>query len=246
MQVIFGGDDSRGAALVLRVDVGVDHANRDALVASCIEIAGEGHGRTFIKRLMFATRRGDPATDREAILAGIRGGGTTRLRSYWSNRLPPAYRSSRHRFADRNCKEVKDGRGRWGGRGSVGARPTRWRRRTHARAPASYVGAPEAGRRAPLAEGRGSGAGLARTCGDGRRAERLAGGFPCRWRGILEEPAAGPKARQERRQIPRHSRSSSSAITPSSQCSCFVHSTPIDPSVNPPESLGGELKKNIS
>ena len=26
-------------------------------------------------------------------------------------------------------------------------------------------------------------------CGDGRRAERLAGGFPCRWRGILEEPA---------------------------------------------------------
>jgi hypothetical protein len=24
----------------------------------------------------------------------------------------PAYRSSRHRFADRNCKEVKDGRGR--------------------------------------------------------------------------------------------------------------------------------------
>ena len=38
-------------------------------------------------------------------------------------------------------------------------------------------------------QGRGSGAGLARTCGDGRRAERLAGGFPCRWRGILEEPA---------------------------------------------------------
>ncbi len=34
------------------------------------------------------------------------------------------------------------------------------------------VGAPQAARRAPLAEGRGSGAGLARTRGDGRRAER--------------------------------------------------------------------------
>src|SRR5215208_1639844 len=104
-------------------------------------------------------------------------------------RSPPAYRSLRHRFAERNCKEVKDGRGRWGGRGSVGARPTRWRRRTHARAPAADVGAPQAARRALFAEGRGSGAGLARTCGDGRRAARLAGGFPCRWRGILEEPA---------------------------------------------------------
>ena len=40
-----------------------------------------------------------------------------------------------------------------------------------------------------LLRGEGSGAGLARSCGDGRRAERLAGGFPCRWRGILEEPA---------------------------------------------------------
>src|SRR5215212_8254272 len=48
-----------------------------------------------------------------------------------------------------NCKEVKDGRGRWDGRGPVGARPPRWRRRVHARAPTADVGAPQAGRGAP-------------------------------------------------------------------------------------------------
>src|SRR3954452_17657832 len=43
-----------------------------------------------------------------------------------------------------DCKEVKDGRGRWDGHGPVGARPPRWRRRVHARAPTADVGAPQA------------------------------------------------------------------------------------------------------
>ena len=52
-----------------------------------------------------------------------------------------------------DCKEVEDGRGRWGGRGPVGARPPRWRRRVHARAPTADVGAPQAGRRAAAVAG---------------------------------------------------------------------------------------------
>src|SRR4051812_50095506 len=67
------------------------------------------------------------------------------------------------------CKEVQDGRGRWDGRGPVGARPPRWRRRGPAPAPAAAVGAPPAGPRAPAAAGRGTGAGPARTPGHRRR-----------------------------------------------------------------------------
>ena len=52
-----------------------------------------------------------------------------------------------------DCKEVEDGRGRWGGRGPVGARPRRWRRRVHARAPTADVGAAQAGRRAEAVAG---------------------------------------------------------------------------------------------
>src|SRR4051794_10902000 len=54
-----------------------------------------------------------------------------------------------------DCKEVQDGRGRWDGRGPVGARPPRWRRRVHARAPTADVGAPQAGRGAEAVGGRG-------------------------------------------------------------------------------------------
>ncbi len=40
---------------------------------------------------------------------------------------PPAYGSSRHRFAGRHCKEVKDGRRGWRGLEPSGAHPTRRR-----------------------------------------------------------------------------------------------------------------------
>src|SRR4051794_15885843 len=89
-----------------------------------------------------------------------------------------------------DCKEVQDGRGRWDGRGPVGARPPRWRGRVHARAPTADVGAPQAGRGAPPAAGRGPGAGLARTRGDRRRAEWLARPVPGRGRGGAAEPAS--------------------------------------------------------
>src|SRR6476619_5814931 len=52
-----------------------------------------------------------------------------------------------------DCKEVQDGRGRWDGHGPVGARPPRWRRRVHARAPTADVGAPQAGRGAEAVAG---------------------------------------------------------------------------------------------
>ena len=52
-----------------------------------------------------------------------------------------------------DCKEVEDGRGRWDGRGSVGARTPRWRRRVHARGPTTDVGAPQTGRRAEAVAG---------------------------------------------------------------------------------------------
>jgi hypothetical protein len=55
-----------------------------------------------------------------------------------------------------NGKEVEDGQQRWRGRGPGGARPTRWRRRAHARAPTADVGAPQTRRCAPPAAGRGS------------------------------------------------------------------------------------------
>src|SRR6188472_1318648 len=48
---------------------------------------------------------------------------------------PTVFRDTALQVED--CKEEEDGRGRWGGRGYVGARPTRWRRRSHARAPAA-------------------------------------------------------------------------------------------------------------
>src|SRR4051795_8270917 len=52
-----------------------------------------------------------------------------------------------------DCEEVQDGRGRWDGRGPVGARPPRWRRRAHAPAPTADVGAPQAGRGAEAVAG---------------------------------------------------------------------------------------------
>ena len=52
-----------------------------------------------------------------------------------------------------DCKEVENGRRRWDGRGPVGARPARWRRRVHARAPTADVGAAQAGRRAEAVAG---------------------------------------------------------------------------------------------
>src|SRR3954447_24795996 len=70
-----------------------------------------------------------------------------------------------------DCKEVKDGRGRWDGRGPVGARPPRWRRRGHPRAPTADVGAPQAGRGAEAVAGRGSGIAVAPARGDRRGAE---------------------------------------------------------------------------
>src|SRR5215218_9255247 len=73
-----------------------------------------------------------------------------------------------------DCKEVKDGRGRWDGRGPVGARPPRWRRRAHARAAAADVGTTQTGDGAAAPAGRGPGAGLARAGCDRGRAERLA------------------------------------------------------------------------
>src|SRR3954451_311401 len=88
-----------------------------------------------------------------------------------------------------DCKEVEDGRGRWDGRGPVGARPPRWRRRVHARAPTADVGAPQSGGGAEAVAGRGSGGAGAPAWGDRRRSERLEGRLPCRWRGVLEEPA---------------------------------------------------------
>src|SRR5437764_6501346 len=92
----------------------------------------------------------------------------------------------------------EDGRGRWGGRGPGGARPTRWRRRARAHAAAAHVGGPQAGGRAAAAAGQGSGAGLARARGDGRRAERLAGSLPGRGRGVAQEPAGGRPRRRDR------------------------------------------------
>ena len=50
-------------------------------------------------------------------------------------------------------KEVEKGRGGWDGRGPVGARPRRWRRRVHARAPTADVGAAQAGRGAAAVTG---------------------------------------------------------------------------------------------
>src|SRR5687768_12257727 len=88
-----------------------------------------------------------------------------------------------------NCREVTDGRGDWGGRGPGGARPPRWRRRAHARAPAPDLGPPQAGRRAPPAARRGPGAAVARAGRDRGRAERLARGVPGCRRGLAEEPA---------------------------------------------------------
>src|SRR3954471_1192060 len=97
-----------------------------------------------------------------------------------------------------DCKEVQDGRGRWGGRGPGGARPPSWRRRAHARAAAADVGAPQAGNGAAAPAGRGSGAGLARAGCDRGRAERLARPVPGRRRGVAEEPPGGRTRRRDR------------------------------------------------
>src|SRR4051794_21382950 len=52
-------------------------------------------------------------------------------------KLPSALRPTVHgdtALQVGNCKEVEEGRERWGGRGPGGARPSRWGRRAHARA----------------------------------------------------------------------------------------------------------------
>src|SRR4051794_13260957 len=97
-----------------------------------------------------------------------------------------------------DCKEVEDGRGRWGECGPVGARPPRWRRRVHARAPTADVGAPQAGRRAAAVSGGGSGIAVASARGDRRRCEQLAGRLPGSWRGVVEDPAYQRSGRRDR------------------------------------------------
>src|SRR3954454_11913409 len=109
----------------------------------------------------------------------------------WADRMrfprPTVLRDTALQVED--CKEVEDGRGRWDGCGPVGARPPRWRRRVHARAPTANVSAPQAGRGAEAVAGGGSGSAIAPARGDRRRSERLEGRLPGSWRGVVEDPA---------------------------------------------------------
>src|SRR3954471_22763748 len=102
----------------------------------------------------------------------------------WTVPRPTVLRDTALQVED--CKEVEDGRGRWDGRAPVGARPSRWRRRVHARAPRADVGAPQAGRGAEAVAGRGSGSAVAPARGDRRGAERLEGRLPGSGRGVAE------------------------------------------------------------